>query len=62
MAAGMSQAKINRKLRELQKKNPGEKYRVIRASNGEVAIITQKWYDLCMPKSETICQKGGGVK
>ncbi len=55
MGAGISQARINRKLKSLQKKNPGEVYRVIRASNGEVAIVTQKWHDLCMPKGSVKC-------
>jgi hypothetical protein len=39
MAASPSKARINAALLALQRKNPGTVFKVIRASNGEVAII-----------------------
>ena len=50
MGAGISKAKINRKLHSLKKKNPGQNYVVLHASNGEVAIVTEEWYNLCKPR------------
>jgi len=47
MGASPSQSTINKRLAYLKKKNPGVQYRVIRASNGEVAIITEEWYKSC---------------
>ena len=45
MGASISQKRIYDKLRYLKKKNPGQRYVVLRASNGEVAIITKEWYE-----------------
>ena len=39
MAASPSQKQINAYLRRMKKKNPGVEYVVLRASNGEVAIL-----------------------
>jgi len=44
MGAGVSQDRINRRLRYLKKKNPNQEYMVLRASNGEVAIVTKEYY------------------
>lgn len=44
MAASPSQQVINRKLRELERKT-GKKHVVLRASNGEVAILSQEYVD-----------------
>jgi len=45
MSASPSQAAINAALRRLQRKNPGVVYQVLRASNGEVAIVTKAYVD-----------------
>ena len=47
MGAGVDKATIARHLRKLRKANPTETYVVLRASNGEVAIVTQKYLDEC---------------
>ena len=47
MAASPSQAKIKAALRRLQKKNPGVEYVVLRASNGEVAIMPKSYVEAC---------------
>lgn len=39
MAASPSPEKIRRALRRLERKNPGVEFVVLRASNGEVAIL-----------------------
>lgn len=39
MAASPSKQQIQAALRKLQKKNPGVAFVIIRASNGEVAIL-----------------------
>jgi hypothetical protein len=39
MAASPSQQQINAALRRMQAKNPGVEFVVLRASNGEVAIL-----------------------
>jgi hypothetical protein len=44
MGAGVSEAKIRRELNKLAKANPGVEYRVLRASNGEVAIVSERYY------------------
>jgi len=45
MAAGASKQQIANALRRLKRKNPTETYVVLRASNGEVAIVTQAYLD-----------------
>ncbi|MBE3138140.1 MAG: hypothetical protein IMZ43_12235 [Thermoplasmata archaeon] len=47
MGTGISQDRINRKLRYLKKKNPNQEYVVLRASNGEVAIVTKEYHEMC---------------
>lgn len=42
MAAGLTKQQISSALRRLKKKNPGVEYTVLRASNGEVAILPTK--------------------
>lgn len=42
MAASPSKQQIARALRRLQKKNPGVEFVVLRASNGEVAIMPKE--------------------
>lgn len=49
MAASPSASIIRAALRKLEKKT-GEKCRVIRASNGEVAIVTESWYQATVPQ------------
>jgi hypothetical protein len=44
MGAGLTRKQISNKLRYLRKKNPGQDYVVLTASNGEVAIVTKEWY------------------
>jgi hypothetical protein len=39
MGAGVPQSTINRALAKLRRENPGVEYQVLRASNGEVAIM-----------------------
>ncbi len=50
MAASPSRQAIMAKIRRLQKKNPGQKYVVLHASNGEVAIVTKEWFKACTGK------------
>lgn len=47
MAAGPTKQQIAAALRQLRKANPTETFVVIRASNGEVAIVTQRYLDSC---------------
>lgn len=47
MAAGASRQQIARALKRLQTKNPDVAYVVLRASNGEVAIMTKAHVDAC---------------
>ena len=49
MAASPSQAVINRKLKALERKT-GKPHVVLRASNGEVAIMSKEYVDSCYPK------------
>lgn len=46
MGASPTQAEISRKLKAIQKKT-GEPCVVLRASNGEVAIVTKSYLDSC---------------
>jgi hypothetical protein len=50
MAATPSYQEIQQALRRLQKKNPGVEYQVLRASNGEVAIMPKKQVDILTGK------------
>ena len=52
MAASPSQAVINRRKRQLEKET-GKPYVVLRASNGEVAILSKEYVDSCYPKRKT---------
>jgi hypothetical protein len=47
MGASPSKEWISRKLRALKRKNPNEEYVVLRASNGEVSIVTRKYLEEC---------------
>jgi len=63
MGAGVSQDRINRRLRYLKKKNPNQEYVVLRASNGEVAILTKEYYKTCTARwvdGKRIDQEGRG--
>lgn len=53
MARSPSKTEINRALRRLQKNNPGVTFRVIRASNGEVAIIPTTTLERVSPCSKS---------
>lgn len=47
MAASPSKRAIAQRLRRLRKAHPTETFVVLRASNGEVAIVTQRYLDSC---------------
>ncbi len=52
MAASPDARTIERKRKALEKKY-GEPYVVLRASNGEVAIMTKRYVDSCYPERKT---------
>jgi hypothetical protein len=57
MAASPSKSQIQSELRRLQKKNPGVEYVILRASNGEVAILPKgkDAYDNPLPEKTAKC-------
>ena len=49
MAASPSNAVINRRKRQFEKET-GKPYVILRASNGEVAIMSKEYVDSCYPE------------
>lgn len=47
MGASPSKATINAALKRLQRKNPGVEFQILRASNGEVAIMPREYVLQC---------------